>query len=1256
MAAILNVTINGNKYSANPGQTILDVAREHQIDDIPTLCHDPKLPPYGSCYLCVVEVEGLEKLIPSCASPVADGMKIHTDNARIRQSRKTALELLLSNHYADCLGPCTQTCPAGVDVQGYIALMAAGRYREAVKLIKEKNPLPLVCGRVCVRECETACRRNMVDDPVGIDYLKRYAADIDITDPWTPVPQPSTGKKVAIVGGGPAGLTCAYYLALDGHAPTIFEQSPALGGMLRYGIPEYRLPKQMLDREIKLITDLGVVVKTNTTLGKNVTIDSLKAEGFDAIFVAIGAQKAKGMGLDGETEIPGVIGGADFLRQMQAPRDEEKPKVFGRVVVVGGGNTAIDAARTSLRLGAAKVTILYRRTRKEMPANEMEIEAAIDEGIEMVFLSAPTGIVTKDGRLRGLQCIRMELGEPDASGRRSPVPVKDSEYLLECDFVVSAIGQDIELGMITAGGQLKTTWSKAIQTDKSTFETSIPGVFAGGDAITGPAVAIDAIAHGRMAANAIDQYIREGKARVPGVGFVSRKESFGNLVESDFAQYPKVAKEKMPELPVAERIRTLAEVEVGFTDTQAKNEASRCLECGCSAYFDCALRKYATDFGVDLTRFVGDVRKYKVDRDHPFIALDPNKCISCGRCVRTCSEILKISALGFVYRGFKSVVKPSMEKKLLQTNCISCGNCISACPTGAITEKVPFAKPGPWTHQEIESICSFCSLGCNLKYKVFHDHIFSIGSTNGTSHNKGYLCPKGRFGYRYMLDDSRLLKPVIRKKGKFKEVGWDQALDYAANRIKAIIETHGPEAVALFGSPRMTNEELYLLQKLARVGLKTNNLGSFANLLNGVEQDALDDMFGITTSTATTDDLATADLILVVNADLSEESLIAELKIKAAQRNGARLVTVASSEIELNKFADVWIDAKRGTVTALIQGMSNAVIGKGLADTQYIGKRTDGYEAFKESIAGLDLGGVSELTGVNKERLTKLYDLVARPDQSIVVVYNIDSLWEKSRNDLKAIGNFMMLTGRIGKPGNGIILLRDYSNSQGLLDMGVDSRYLPGHISPENAKEIKNLSSLWGVDLSTVFTPVNLKEQLEGDKIKALLIFGEDPLAAPQNVRLTGGVEFLLVFDHFMTATAMEADVVLPASLPIETEGSLTACDRRVQKTGKLFEPRNGMETWQAISKLADKLGSPFAYTSVKDIANEIRAAVPYYREMNGGPFWGEPFLRTAFMTANGKGRFSLLPVNLSPYSVDKKQYISSENYFHQNIKGRLMK
>ena len=647
----------------------------------------------------------------------------------------------------------------------------------------------------------------------------------------------------------------------------------------------------------------------------------------------------------------------------------------------------------------------------------------------------------------------------------------------------------------------------------------------------------------------------------------------GSYLRAEFAQFPKLAKEKMAELPVPERVKTLAEVELGFTAEQVRKETSRCLECGCSAYFDCALRKYASDFGVDLTRFVGDVRKYKVDRDHPFIALDPNKCISCGRCVRTCSEILKISALGFVYRGFKSVVKPSMEKKLLQTNCISCGNCISACPTGAITEKVPFAKPGPWAAKEIESVCTFCSLGCNLKYKVFHDHLFSIGSVNGESHNKGYLCTKGRFGYRYMLDAERLLKPMIRKRGEFRDASWDEALEYAAKKVRSIIETYGPESVAVFGSPRMTNEELYLLQKFVRVGLKTNNIGSFTNLINGVEQDALDEMFGITTSTATTDDLATADVILVVNADLSEENLIAELKIKAAQKKGARLITVSSSEIELNKFADLWIDAKRGTGTALIQSIAKAVIDNGLADNTFIESRTEGYSEFKASVSHMDAGGVSEITGVSKEKLRRLYDLLAQPDQKVIVLYNIDSLWEKSKHDLEAIGNFMMLTGRVGKPGNGIILLRDYANSQGLLDMGVDARYLPGQARNEHGAAVQELSITWGTDVRAVFRPVDLKAQLEGDRIKALLIFGEDPLIATSNLRLTGGVEFMLVVDHFMTATAMEADVVLPASLPLETEGSLTACDRRVQKVKKIFEPSAGMENWQIISALAEAPG-----------------------------------------------------------------------------------
>lgn len=1247
----IKVTINGRECIARSGQTILEVVREYNIDTIPTLCWDPKLPPYGSCYLCVVEVEGLEKLVPSCSSPVANGMIIHTDNERIREARKTALELLLSNHYADCLGPCTQTCPAGVDVQGYIALIAMGKYREGVRLIKEKNPLPLVCGRVCVRECEAACRRNRVDNPVGIDYLKRYASDIDIEDPWVPELPPKNGKRVAVVGGGPAGLTCAYFLTTKGYSVTIFERSPHLGGMLRYGIPEYRLPKGILDREINWIINLGVEVRINAKLGQDFTLQELKDQ-YDAVFLALGAQKAKGMGLAGEDKIKGIIGGIEFLREIQLM---EQPDINGKqVVVVGGGNTAIDAARSALRLGAKKVTILYRRTKKEMPANEMEIEAAIEEGIEIIYLSAPIAIVENNGQIEALTCIKMELGKPDASGRRSPVPIAGSEYTLRCDFVISAIGQDVDLGAVQSDGQLKTTRYHTIIADDRTLETSIPGVFAGGDAVTGPDVAINAIAHGGRAAEAIDNFIKKGKPETSSIGFISRKDDFGEIPDSEFIHVQKIARERMRELPVPERIKTFNEVELGFTEEQALTEATRCLECGCLAFFDCSLRKYATEFGVDIGRFIGDVRRYRVDNDHPFITLDPNKCILCGRCVRTCSEILKIAALGFVNRGFKAIVKPSMEKKLLQTNCISCGNCIAACPTGAITERLPFKKPGPWVAKQVESICSYCSVGCNLAYRVFHNYCFTVDNVDGASHNKGYLCSKGRFGYRYMLDEGRLLRPMLKKKGGHVEVNWDDVLAVVSDNIRSIIKTHGPNSVAILASPRMTNEELYLLQKFARVGIGTNNIGSFSNILNDVKLDSLDDMFGLTVSTATMDDIDKADVILVMNADPSEENLIAELKIKAAQKQGARIVTIASSETSLGKISDLWIDTIRGTNTALIQGLCKFVIDKGLADHTFIGNRTEGYDAFKEAASTLSIETVSAMTGVDIAKIEEFYHLVSKPDTNVIVIYSIDSLLERSRNDLQALGNLMMIRGRISKPGNGIIILRDFSNAQGLIDMGVDSRYLPGFIRPWETGRIDDLGSKWGVDLKKVFRPVDIVNALEDESIKMLLVFGENPLHEISNLKLLNGVEFMLVLDHFMTETAMEADIVLPAAMPVETGGSYTTCDRRVQRFTKVFEPRTGMENWQIICELTSRLGLDMGITSSDDIFKEIQGIIPLYKEVTIGGFWGDGLFSKRFDTKTGKGQFSVIDIELEPMNSEKVPYLFSEYYFSTKIKERL--
>ncbi len=1246
----VKITIDGKEISARPNQTILEVIQENRLAEIPTLCHDPKLPPYGSCYLCVVEVEGVGKLIPSCSSPVADKMIIHTDNQRIHEARKTALELLLSNHYADCLAPCQQTCPAGVDVQGYIALLALGKPMEAIRLIKETNPLPLVCGRVCVRECEVACRRNRVDETVGIDYLKRFASDIDIEDPWTPQPAPLNGKKVAVVGGGPAGLTCAYYLLLKGYAITMFDKAPELGGMLRYGIPEYRLPKELLDKEINWITNLGVTVKTNSALGRDFSIEDLKEQGFDAIYLAFGAQKAKNMRLPGEEHIAGVIPGIDFLWQLQ---NEKKPEIFGNVVVVGGGNTAIDAARSAKRLGADKVTLLYRRTRNEMPAHHMEIDAALDENVELILLSAPTELIQENGRLKALTCIRMELGEADASGRRSPVPVPGSEYQLPCDFVISAIGQDVDLCGLQKNPQLQSTKYNTLVFDQDTFATSLPGVFTGGDMATGPAVAIDAIAHGKIAANAIDHHVRSGQAAGKEKEFISRKEIFGDIPDSDFSHFTKIAKEKMPELPARKRAKTFAEVELGFSGQQAKNETRRCLECGCSAYFECSLRKHAVDFNIDLTKFIGEVRKYSVDKAHPFITLDPNKCIACGRCVRTCSEILKVSALGFVYRGFKSVVRPSMEKKLLETNCISCGNCIAACPTGAIAEHLPFSKPGPWAGKTHASICHFCSVGCVMNYKVFDQDLFSAVGFSGDSHNKGYLCHKGRFAYRYMLDEQRLLKPMLKGKNGLQETSWEKALAHAAKKTSAIIKKYGPEAVAVFASPRLANEELYLLQKWVRSGFKTNMIGSFSNMFNGRDLDALDEMFGMTASTTTMDEFKNADVIMVMNAELTENNLVAELKIKEAMKKGARLVAVSSSENSLSKIADLWLDPKRGTNTALLAGIANELIKKEMIDTDFIRRRTENFPGYQASIAKFDKKRTIETTGVNPEKFDQIVAMLSGAP-NFIVVYGIDQCLEKSKDDLKALGNLLLQQGKTGQSGNGLILISEFANSQGLLDMGADPRYLPGGVR-HGDPAISRFQKLWDIGPDRIFKPVDFGERFSHGKIKALLIFAENPLASTAASKMLAAVEFTLVVDFFMSASAAEANVVLPASTPLESSGTFTACDRRLQRSQAIFPPKSGMANWEIICSLAEKTTQAMKFKGTDDVFKEIQQANPFYQNVEMGGFWGKNLFRENFHTANGKGNFLPLTIELTTCNREKQPLLASEDYIQTKIKNKLV-
>ncbi|WP_303870532.1 molybdopterin-dependent oxidoreductase [Acetobacterium wieringae] len=888
------LNIDGKEVTGTAGQTILEVARENAIE-IPTLCYDERLEIYGSCGLCVVEVQGVPKILKACATEISDNMVVNTRTPRVIESRKTNLELLLSKHIGDCVAPCKRACPGTTDCQGYVGLIANGEFAEALKLIKEQLPLPAAIGRVCPHPCETACRRGQVDEPIAIAWLKRFAADFDMTQGmFIPEIAKATGKSIGIIGGGPGGLTAAYYLIQSGHDVTIYDAMPKMGGMLRYGIPEYRLPKGLVDEETGLIEEMGVVFKNNIRVGVDISFEAVRKR-HDAVYVALGAWTSSGLRCEG-IDAKGVIGGIELLQQVA----NNEPIVLGeKVAIVGGGNTAMDACRTAIRLGAKEVYNIYRRTKAEMPAEEIEIIEAEEEGVIFKNLANPIEVIKgEDGQIVKIRLQKMALGEPDASGRRSPVPIEGEEELLDIDTLILAIGQGINPDGIGGENGLSLTKWNTVLADEQTFRTNLDGVFAGGDCInSGASIVIKAVGDAKKAVPFIEGYLNGETIAYREPYYVIRES-----VDQDYLESIKKNKRPtMSHLSPDDRNDNFLEVVDGYSPLQAVEESKRCLECGCQDYFECKLVAYANEYDVKPERFKGKNPEAKIQDDHPFVIRDNSKCITCGLCVRVCDEIVGVQALGLVDRGFETIVEPALRQPLKDTGCVSCGMCISVCPTGALREGLTGIKQIPLDTEKTESTCGYCSAGCQIIIESKGDTIIkAIPQKNYQDINQGVMCGRGRFGANLVQWGDRLTTPLIRnKQGELEEATWYDAFVMIAKKSQSISARYGSDAVKMAISPKYTNEEIYTFTRLARV-LRAETF-SFSNSSKG-ETAVLTNNSGITDMNA----IVTADTILVLGM-LPVNNPVVKYKLTQASKNGANIFVINHLESGYDHIADEFI-------------------------------------------------------------------------------------------------------------------------------------------------------------------------------------------------------------------------------------------------------------------------------------------------------------------------------------------------------------
>jgi len=725
------VTIDGRELTGRVGQTILEICRDNGIE-VPTLCYEPKLPGFGACRMCVVDVEGEEHPPISCSRLAEPGMVVATQTEQVRRLRRTNLELIFSDHNAYCLPPCQNKCPSHIDIPGFLKANTEGEFRESARIFKRTIPFPSILGRVCPAPCEEHCRRDEVEEAIAIRDSHRYAGDEVLREQVehgikAPVPfqvQPKSGKRAAVIGSGPAGMAAAYYLLIAGHAVTVFERDEEQGGMHRYGIPEYRLPKErILDPEYQSVWDLGGEFRPNMALGRDFSLDDLQNQGFDAVCVAIGCYEPNDLDIPGE-DAEEVLDGLEYLHT--ATRGLPYPDHAGkRVVVIGGGFTSMDCTRTSIRQGVKEVTLVYRRDMKDMPAGN-EVHEAIEEGATAIFQAGPVRILTdRKDRVTGVEFVRMRLGEPDASGRRRPEPAAGTEFTIPCDRVLKAIGQAPQLDWLKRGAEgVSATKQRRLVADAVTFTTGRPGVFACGDARIGSSTVVQAVAEGRRAAYAMDAYLQgldleEIRTRQT---LAEPQPTFLSIVP--FTDEVKEPRYRLKAMPPEVRNKNYLEYEIPYSQAEAMAESKRCLQCTCEAIGYCDLRRLGIEYGTTLqtlepqhdagagfrsateNRFTGLNHDYIRDDSHAFILREPSRCIDCGRCAQVCMEVVGAACYDFMRLGFDTLVTTPLDMSLNDTPCVSCGRCAETCPTGAL-----MPKPRVLEKYDVdESRCILCGI------------------------------------------------------------------------------------------------------------------------------------------------------------------------------------------------------------------------------------------------------------------------------------------------------------------------------------------------------------------------------------------------------------------------------------------------------------------------------------------------------------------------------------------------------------------